>query len=139
MTSRTIWPRSTESPQLRLRSTDVDYRASRARASASSGKSGSASFQYSSAWRSFSGPALSTSRYEARLFFGRDVVREERAWWTDSFQNERIAVNDPLAIEPDAAWPEPPPGRVRRSAPGDFSGAMVRTFRGVPAHDRTRA
>jgi hypothetical protein len=26
--------------------------------------------------------------YEARLFFGPDVVREERAWWTDSFRNE---------------------------------------------------
>jgi hypothetical protein len=28
--------------------------------------------------------------YEARLFFGPDVVREERAWWADSFQNELI-------------------------------------------------
>ena len=28
--------------------------------------------------------------YEARLFFEPDVVREERAWWADSFQNELI-------------------------------------------------
>ena len=26
--------------------------------------------------------------YEARLFFEADIVREERAWWADSFQNE---------------------------------------------------
>ena len=26
--------------------------------------------------------------YEARLFFGPDLVREERAWWSDSFRNE---------------------------------------------------
>jgi Tol biopolymer transport system component len=26
--------------------------------------------------------------YEARLFFGPDVVREEGAWWADSFRNE---------------------------------------------------
>ena len=28
--------------------------------------------------------------YEARLFFEPDIVREERAWWADSFQNELI-------------------------------------------------
>ena len=28
--------------------------------------------------------------YEARLFFGPDVVREERAWWADSFRNELL-------------------------------------------------
>jgi hypothetical protein len=28
--------------------------------------------------------------YEARLFFAPDVVREERAWWADSFRNELI-------------------------------------------------
>ncbi len=28
--------------------------------------------------------------YDARLFFGPDVVREERAWWSDSFRNELI-------------------------------------------------
>jgi hypothetical protein len=28
--------------------------------------------------------------YEARLFFGPEVVREERAWWADSFRNEPI-------------------------------------------------
>ena len=28
--------------------------------------------------------------YEARLFFQSEVVREERAWWADSFQNELV-------------------------------------------------
>ena len=32
--------------------------------------------------------------YEARLFFGADIVREERAWWVDSFQNELIGPLD---------------------------------------------
>ena len=28
--------------------------------------------------------------YEARLFFGPDLVREERAWWAGSFRSERV-------------------------------------------------
>jgi hypothetical protein len=32
--------------------------------------------------------------YEARLFFGTDVVREERAWWADSFRNELIGLTE---------------------------------------------
>ena len=32
--------------------------------------------------------------YEARLFFGPDVVREEGAWWADSFRNELIGFTE---------------------------------------------
>ena len=32
--------------------------------------------------------------HEARLFFGPDVVREECAWWADSFRNELIGLKD---------------------------------------------
>jgi hypothetical protein len=30
--------------------------------------------------------------YEARVFFGPDVVREEGAWWADSFRNELVGL-----------------------------------------------
>ena len=32
--------------------------------------------------------------YEARLVFGPDVVREEGAWWADSFRNELIGLTE---------------------------------------------
>ena len=39
-------------------------------------------------------------------------------------QKLRIAVNDRLGIEPDAACPAPLPGRILQSAPGDYTGAI---------------
>ena len=35
--------------------------------------------------------------YEARLFCGTGVVREEGAWWADSFRNEPIVLTEPAS------------------------------------------
>jgi integrase len=40
-------------------------------------------------------------------------------------QKLRIAVNDRLGIEPDAAWRGPPPGRMLQSALADYSEAIT--------------